>query len=225
MLFEIAHHRLLEFLGARAGRAGNKQHRPLPAQSPHDLLGAPLRFLGLQQIDLVDAAASAPSSPRSAANFFSSATIVRASLTGSASGSGGAISMRCSNTRVRCRCFKKRIPRPAPSAAPSIKPGMSAMTKLRPRPAATTPKFGMQRRERIIGHLRARRGHGADQGGFAGIRQAQASPTSAISFSSSSSSRFSPGSPRPDLRGVRLVLDLKRVLPHPPLPPLATSKV
>jgi hypothetical protein len=50
-------------------------------------------------------------------------------------------------------------------------------------------------------------------------------PTSAISFSSSMSSRFSPGSPRPDLRGVRLVLDLKRVLPHPPLPPLATNRV
>ena len=75
-------------------------------------------------------------------NFFSSATIARASFTGSASGSRGAMSTRCSSTRVRCRCFRKRIPRPAPSAAPSISPGMSAMTKLRCSPTSTTPRFG-----------------------------------------------------------------------------------
>jgi len=48
-------------------------------------------------------------------------------------------------------------------------------------------------------------------------------PTSAISFSSSSRDRLSPGSPGPNCRGERLVLDLNRVLPHPPLPPRTTS--
>jgi hypothetical protein len=51
------------------------------------------------------------------------------------------------------------------------------------------------------------------------------SPTSAITRISSRSRRFSPGSPGIALRGARLVLDLKRVLPQPPLPPRATSTV
>src|SRR6188768_200925 len=80
--------------------------------------------------------------PRSALNFFSSPTMARASFTGSASGSSGAMSIRCSSTRVRCRCFRKRWPRPAPSAAPSIRPGMSAITKLRCWPTSTTPRLG-----------------------------------------------------------------------------------
>src|SRR5262249_15915178 len=50
-------------------------------------------------------------------------------------------------------------------------------------------------------------------------------PTSAISLSSSSRTRFSPGRPGPNWRGERLVLDLNRWLPHPPLPPRATSSV
>ena len=43
-----------------------------------------------------------------------------------------------------------------------------------------------------------------------------------MTLSSSASVRFSPGSPGPNWRGARLVLDLKRVLPQPPLPPWAT---
>src|SRR5258706_514881 len=46
------------------------------------------------------------------------------------------------------------------------------------------------------------------------------SPTSASTRSSSASSRLSPGSPRVNCRGARLVLDLKCRLPRPPCPPL-----
>ncbi|CFW37456.1 Uncharacterised protein [Bordetella pertussis] len=61
---------------------------------------------------------------------------------GSASGSGLEISTRCSNTRVRARWRRNRWPRPAPSEAPSIRPGMSATTKLREGEVRTTPRLG-----------------------------------------------------------------------------------
>src|SRR5437867_5367293 len=54
----------------------------------------------------------------------------RAPATGSIAPSCGARSTTCSNSRVRCRWRRKRWPSPAPSAAPSIKPGISATTKL-----------------------------------------------------------------------------------------------
>ncbi len=54
MLLQVAHHRLFEFMGAGARGAGNHEHRPLPSQPPHDFLGSPLGFLGLQQIDFID---------------------------------------------------------------------------------------------------------------------------------------------------------------------------
>ena len=44
-----------------------------------------------------------------------------------------------------------------------------------------------------------------------------------MSFSSSRTVRASPGSPGVDCRGARLVDDLKRMLPLPPLPPRATT--
>ncbi|CSB68246.1 Uncharacterised protein [Vibrio cholerae] len=52
------------------------------------------------------------------------------------------ISIMCSSTRQRSRCLRKRIPKPAPSAAPSIKPGMSATTKLFSGSTLTTPRLG-----------------------------------------------------------------------------------
>ncbi|MNR40953.1 hypothetical protein D3C85_1592880 [compost metagenome] len=72
----------------------------------------------------------------------SSSTMARASRTGSTSGSNGAMSTRCSRMPVRDRCLRKRWPRPAPSAAPSIRPGMSAITKLEVSSMRTTPRFG-----------------------------------------------------------------------------------
>ena len=47
-------------------------------------------------------------------------------------------------------------PRPAPSAAPSIRPGMSAMTKLRFVVDAHHAEVRVQRGERIVGDLGAR---------------------------------------------------------------------
>ncbi len=54
MLLEIAHHRLLEFVRAGTRGAGNAKDRAFPAQAPHDVLGAPLGFGRLQQIDFID---------------------------------------------------------------------------------------------------------------------------------------------------------------------------
>ena len=39
-------------------------------------------------------------------------------------------------------CRRKSWPRPAPSLAPSMMPGMSAMTKLTPSSTHTTPRLG-----------------------------------------------------------------------------------
>ena len=72
------------------------------------------------------------------------------------------------------------MPSPAPSCAPSINPGRSATTNVRPssRPsfpvppsAFTTPRFGSKRRERIVGDFRPRRGNHRNQRGLAGIRK------------------------------------------------------
>ena len=53
--------------------------------------------------------------------------------------SSGAMSSTCTSSRVRSTCARKSWPRPAPSLAPSISPGMSATTagahRLRARPA------------------------------------------------------------------------------------------
>ena len=48
-------------------------------------------------------------------------------------------------------------------------------------------------------------------------------PTSANTLSSSLTSRFSPSSPGVFCRGARLMELLKRILPKPPSPPLATK--
>ena len=39
-------------------------------------------------------------------------------------------------------CLKNSVPKPTPSLAPSINPGISAITKLSPYSGLTTPKFG-----------------------------------------------------------------------------------
>ena len=73
------------------------------------------------------------------------------------------------------------MPRPAPVCAPSIKPGKSATTNVRPPPfsdgfpgapsAETTPRPGSQRRERIIGNFRMRRGNARNERGLARVRK------------------------------------------------------
>ena len=56
--------------------------------------------------------------------------------------SAGRHSTKCTSTRQRRRCFKNLNPSPTPEDAPSISPGMSSMTKLRPMEVLTTPKEG-----------------------------------------------------------------------------------
>jgi len=111
ILFKISHDRKNQILRAFTFDGGDAKHRPLPAQPSHDFLAALLRLRRRHQIGLVEhqppfALAS------SGLNFFSSAAILRTSLTGSTSGSKGAMSTRCSNRWVRARCLRKRMPRP-----------------------------------------------------------------------------------------------------------------
>ena len=73
--------------------------------------------------------------------FSNSVTIALALSTGS-DPSAGIKSIRCNNTRQRSRCLRNWIPKPAPSDAPSIKPGISAITKLLMASKRTTPKLG-----------------------------------------------------------------------------------
>src|SRR5690606_6873157 len=82
---------------------------------------------------------------RAASYRRSSSTMARASFAAcpirSASGSGDDTSTRCSSTRVRDRWRRNRWPSPAPSEAPSIRPGISAMTKLCEGEVRTTPRL------------------------------------------------------------------------------------
>ena len=47
-------------------------------------------------------------------------------------------------TEERSICFKNSCPRPIPSDAPSISPGISAMTNPAPSPKSTTPRIGFK---------------------------------------------------------------------------------
>jgi GTP-binding protein len=80
-------------------------------------------------------------SSSSGLNFSSSCSIAR-TCPATSEPSIGAISTMCSNRLVRATWRRNWIPRPAPSEAPSIRPGMSAITKLWSVPRLTTPKFG-----------------------------------------------------------------------------------
>ena len=88
-------------------------------------------------------------------------------------------------------------------------------------PASTTPKMRDERRERIIGDHRPGRRDFRDQGGLCRRSGNPISPTSAMSFSSSTSSFSSPGLPGSCSRGTWCVAVAKDALPRPPFPPLA----
>ena len=55
---------------------------------------------------------------------------------------GYSCSITCNNSLVLSTWRKNCIPSPTPSLAPSIIPGISAITKLSPLAVFTTPKFG-----------------------------------------------------------------------------------
>ena len=79
----------------------------------------------------------------------SSGLKARSSSSTTASASRGSLavsetSMTCTNRRVRSICRRKRIPRPAPKDAPSIRPGMSAATKAPSGSISTVPSCGVR---------------------------------------------------------------------------------
>ena len=106
-LFDEAHHLLHQLLRACTRHAGDAEGRAPSiaggARYPRRRLSA--SFGGSRSI--LFSTSQRGFVARSLLNFLSSPTIARASFTGSASGSGGAISTRCSSTRVRCRCLQE----------------------------------------------------------------------------------------------------------------------
>ena len=80
-------------------------------------------------------------------------------------------STKCASRRVRSMCRKNWMPSPWPRCAPSMRPGMSATTKLRKLSSCATPRLGSKRGERVIGDLRPRRRDARNQRGFAGVRK------------------------------------------------------
>ena len=81
-------------------------------------------------------------------------------------------STRCTSTLVRSRCRRNWWPRPWPRCAPSISPGTSATTKLRSSLEPHDAEIRRQRRERVVGDLRPRRGDARDQRRLAGVGEA-----------------------------------------------------
>ena len=76
------------------------------------------------------------------------------------------------STLVRSRWLRNRVPSPWPVCAPSISPGTSATTNVRSPERPTTPRFGIERREGVVGDLRPRRGDARDQRRLSGIGKA-----------------------------------------------------
>ena len=74
-------------------------------------------------------------------------------------------------------CFRKRTPSPTPSCAPSINPGTSATTNVRPLPGGDIrigrnhAEMRLQSSERIRSDFRTRRGNARNQRGFSGVRK------------------------------------------------------
>ena len=65
------------------------------------------------------------------------------------------------------------MPRPAPSAAPGMRPGMSAMTKLASSAGLHHAEVRDERREGVVGHLGPRARDGADEGALADVGEAE----------------------------------------------------
>ena len=53
-------------------------------------------------------------------------------------------SIKCTSILVLCICLKKSWPKPTPSAAPDINPGISAKRQPFPSTFLTTPKLGIK---------------------------------------------------------------------------------
>ena len=112
-----------EFAAAFAVDRGDREHRAFPAIGLHER-GDARRALVLRESGRAcsaRASAACRTAPRRRASVPSRSRARRAPDPTSVS--SGARSTRCSSRRVRARWRRKRWPRPAPSAAPSISPG------------------------------------------------------------------------------------------------------
>ena len=148
----VHHHLVLERFGLvatrlddevrRAGRRdGRSPRRSRPRSSRRPRARTPRRHPSSRR-RREDARAGPPDSPRAPPSRMRSCS----------SGGCGAISERSrstQSTRARSTWRKKSCPRPRPSAAPSMSPGMSAMTnsvaspgRADRAPTRTTPRFG-----------------------------------------------------------------------------------
>ena len=80
-------------------------------------------------------------------------------------------SITCSSSRARSRWARNSCPRPIPSLAPSIKPGMSATVSWRAVRRLDRPEHRRERRERVVGDLRLRVREPAQERRLARVRQ------------------------------------------------------
>ena len=137
--------------------------------------------------------------------------------------SPAAPSTRCSSTAQRSTWPRKRSPSPAPSCAPSIRPGMSASTNSSACRQADDAELRVQRGERVVGDLRPRGGDGGEERGS--CRRSAGRPAR---HRRSASAAARPSAPRPAspcrrgaARGWCEVL--KWALPKPPSPPRSST--
>src|SRR5512133_1826765 len=137
-------------------------------------------------------------------------------------GSPSAASITWTSMRARSRCARNSWPSPAPSLAPSISPGTSATVSCRPSGESTVPSTGAI----VVNGYSATFGLAFEMRRSSDDLPAFGWPTSAASarsFSRSSRSRCSPGSPTSANRGACRVGDANRRLPRPPAPPRAST--
>ena len=110
------------------------------------------------------------------------------------------------------------MPRPAPSDAPSIIPGISAIIKSLSSPAWSTPRLGIfvvKGYGAIFGRAFVKKSSKLDFPAFGKPTR----PMSAITESSTRKTLSCPGAPLFAMRGAWFVLDLKCTFPQPPFPP------
>ena len=197
-----------------AGRARGDQHRDLVAEPLAPRRGAPRRASSAGTRSAFDSASSRGSAARRASCAASSASIVAWFAAGSEP-STGARSSTCTSSRVRSTCARNSWPRPAPSLAPSIRPGMSAMHELA-LGAVERAEHRLERRERVVGDLRRGARQPREQRRLAGVRQPDEADVGEQLAAAARSTPSSPGSPRSANRGAWRVGVAKRLLPRPP---------
>ena len=162
-----------ELAASLAVDRGDREHRALPAIRLDERLRRASRARPRAGGRACSARASAACRAAPRRTFASSLTIARASRTGSASSSKRRDVDDVQQQARALQMAQERWPRPAPSAAPSMRPGMSATTKLRFVVGAHDAEVRRERRERIVGDLRTRRGDRADQRRLAGVGHAE----------------------------------------------------